>query len=89
MLHRGQIEVEWKGAFEVCFQSESGEPWATSKIGFYDAEETVMFLVSSLLLPPQEAGKLVAEALAEGRSVSEKVVCSDPTLPFDIARRAS
>jgi hypothetical protein len=88
MLQRGQIEVGWNGAFEVCFRSESCEPWATSKIGFYEAEETIMFLVSSLLLPPQEAGKLVAEAIAEGRSVSEKVV-SGPTLHFAIARRAS
>lgn len=97
MLHKGRIEIEGKGPFEVCFSSEGCEPWTTSKIGFYEAEETIMFLVDSLNLPPQEAGKAVYQAIAEGRSVVEKVVCSDqdlgrifrPTMRVASARRAS
>jgi hypothetical protein len=46
------------------------------KRGFYEAKETIMFLVDSLSLPPQNASKVVQDALANGGSVSEIVVCS-------------
>ena len=74
MLHRGRIEIEWKGAFEVCFRSESG--WATSKVVFYEAEEALMFLIDSVSLPPQEVSKAMVEAMAGGRSAIEEVVSS-------------
>jgi hypothetical protein len=97
MLHEGRIEIEGKGTFEVCFRSEGSEPWTTGRIGFYEAEETIMFLVDSMFLPPQEAGKAVLEAIVGCRSVVEKVVCSDqqlqsifgPRLYVASARRAS
>lgn len=97
MLHKGRIEIEWTGAFGVGFRSGTCEPLATSKICFYEAEETLVFLVGSLLIPPQEAGKAVAEAIDGGRSSIEKVVCSDQQLQnifrprlYDVsARRAS
>ena len=78
MPHRGRIEVEWKGAFEVCFRSESG--WATSKVAFYEAEEALMFLIDSLFLPPQEVGKAMVEAMAGSPGAIEEVVSSDQQL---------
>jgi hypothetical protein len=80
MLHEGRIEIECTGAFGVWFRSENCEPLATSKIGFQEAEETIVFLIGSLLLPPQEASKAVGEAIAWGRSIIERVVCSDQQL---------
>ena len=77
MLHRGRIEIEWKGAFEVCFRSESG--WATSKVAFYEAE-ALMFLIDSLFLPPQEVGKAMVEAMAGSPGAIEEVVSSDQQL---------
>ena len=78
MLHRGRIEIEWKGAFEVCFRSESG--WATSKVVFYEAEEALMFLIDSMSLPPQEVSKAMVEAMVGNRSAIDKVVSSDQQL---------
>ena len=80
MLHSGRVEIQWKGAFEVCFRSESREPLTTSKIRFHEAEETIMFLVDSLFLPPQEVAKAVLDAIAKGQSASQSVVCSDQQL---------
>lgn len=39
-----------------------------------------MFLFDPLLLPPQEAAKVVRDAIATGRSVSQEVVYSDQQL---------
>jgi hypothetical protein len=80
MLHEGRIEMEGKGPFLVCFRPEGCDPWATSKIGFYEAEETIMFLIDSMGLPPDDASKAVLESISGGRSVSQKVVCSDQQL---------
>ena len=95
MLHKGRLEIEGKGPFVVCFRSEGGKPWTTRRIGFNESEETIMFLVDSQLLPPQEAAKLVLDAITKGRSVSQKIVCSDQQLKsrfgrtLNGARRAS
>ena len=78
MLHRGRIEIEWRGAFEVCFRSERG--WATSKVAFYEAEEALMLLIDSVFLPPQEVSKAIIEAMDGSRSAIEEVVCSDQQL---------
>jgi hypothetical protein len=80
MLHRGRIEIQGMGPFEVCFRSGSGQPRTTKKIGFYEVEETAMFLVDSLSLPAPEAAKLARDAIALGWSVSQTVVCSDQQL---------
>jgi hypothetical protein len=80
MLHEGRIEMEGKGPFLVCFRPEGGDPWTTSKIGFYEAEETIMFLIDSMGLPPDDASKAVLESISGGRSDSRKVVCSDQQL---------
>jgi len=77
MLCEGRIEIKGKGPFGVCFRSEFPKPWMTDEIGFYEAEEVINFLVDSMLVPPQEASKAVLEAMTEGRSTMEKVVCSD------------
>jgi len=80
MLHEGRIEIEGMGPFSVCFRSESCEPWMTDKIGFFEAAETIEFLIDSLNIPPQKACKAVVEAMDRGRSACEKVVCSHEDL---------
>ena len=80
MLHTGRLEIRWKGPFEVRFRCEDCESWTTRKRRFYEAEGIIMFLIDSLSLSPQDASKLVLNALANGRSVSQKVVCSDQQL---------
>ena len=96
MVRKGRIEIEMKGSFVVCFRSEFPEPWMTDEIGFYEAEEIVIFLVDSMHVPPQEASKAVLEAMTRGRSKMEKVACSDlrlqklfsPTKSIDVFRHA-
>jgi len=80
MLHKGRIEIKGKGPFGVLFWSEEREPWMTKKLGFYEAEDTIMFLIDPLLLPPQEACRVVLDAIANGRSVSQEVTFSDQQL---------
>ena len=77
MLREGRIEIKGKGPFGVCFRSEFPTPWMTDEIGFYEAEDIIIFLVDSILVPPQEATKAVLEAMTIGLSVTQKVVCSD------------
>ena len=80
MVHEGRIEMEGKGPFLVCFRPEGCEPWTTSKIGFYEAEEIIMFLIDSMGLPPDKACEAVLESISGGQSVSQKVACSDQQL---------
>jgi hypothetical protein len=80
MLHQGRIEIKGKGPFGVFFWSEEREGWTTKKLSFYEAEDTIMFLIDPLLLPPQEACRMVLDAIANGRGVSEEVTYSDQQL---------
>jgi hypothetical protein len=80
MFHKGRIEVHGTGPFGVFFWSEDRQAWTTKKIGFYEAEDTIMFLVESLLLPPDEVGRMVLDAMANGWSVSQEVTLSDQQL---------
>lgn len=52
MLHKGRLEIRGKSPFEICFRREDCEPWTTRKCGFYESEETIMFLIDSLSLSP-------------------------------------
>jgi hypothetical protein len=80
MLHKGRIEIQGKGPFGVFFWSEEREPWTTKKVSFYETEDTIMFLIDPLLLHPQEACRIVLDAIANGRGVSEEETYSDQQL---------